>query len=74
MHARKDLVESSLKMDILSYESRKLKEHEGDYATDDLELASIVHALKMWRHYLMGKRFELSTNHSGLKYLLNNQL
>jgi hypothetical protein len=23
----------------------------------------------MWRHYLMGRRFELRTNHSGLKYL-----
>jgi hypothetical protein len=34
-----------------------------------LELAAIVHALKMWRHYLMGKRFELRTNHNGLKYL-----
>jgi hypothetical protein len=34
-----------------------------------LELASIVHALKMWRHYLIGKRFELRMDHSGLKYL-----
>jgi hypothetical protein len=40
-----------------------------NYDTHDLELASIVHTLKMWRHYLMGKRFELKTNHSGLKYL-----
>jgi hypothetical protein len=39
------------------------------YATHDLELVSIVHALNMWRHYLMGKRFELRTNHTGLKYL-----
>jgi hypothetical protein len=54
---------------VIGYESRKLKEHERNYATHDLELASIVHALKMWRHYLMGKRFELRTYHSGLKYL-----
>ena len=33
-------------------ESRKSKDHENDCATHDLELASIVHALKMWRHYL----------------------
>ena len=32
------------------YESRKLKDHEKNYATHDLELASIVHALNMWRH------------------------
>jgi hypothetical protein len=41
----------------------------GHYATHDLELEAIVHALNMWRHYLMGKRFELRTDHSGLKYL-----
>jgi hypothetical protein len=54
---------------VIGYESKNIKEHERNYATHDLELASIVHALKMWRHYLMGKRFELRTNHSGLKYL-----
>jgi hypothetical protein len=54
---------------VISYESINLKEHERNYATHDLELASIVHALKMWRHYLMGNKFELRTDHSGLKYL-----
>jgi hypothetical protein len=46
-----------------------LKEHERHYATHDLELEAIVHALKMWKHYLMGKRFALRTYHNGLKYL-----
>jgi hypothetical protein len=54
---------------VIGYESIKIKEYEMNYATHDLELATIVHALKMWRHYLMGKRFELRTDHSGLKYL-----
>jgi hypothetical protein len=54
---------------VIGYESRNLKERERNYATHDLELATIVDALRMWRHYLMGKRFELSTNHIGLKYL-----
>jgi hypothetical protein len=54
---------------VICYESRKLKEHERHYATHDLELTTIVHALKMWRHYLMGKIFKLRTNHSGMKYL-----
>jgi hypothetical protein len=54
---------------VICYESRKLKEHEINYATHDLELATIVHVLKMWRHYLMGRKFELRTYHSGLKYL-----
>jgi hypothetical protein len=38
---------------VVCYESRKLKEHEKNYATRDLELEVIIHALKMWRHYLM---------------------
>jgi hypothetical protein len=54
---------------VIGYESRKLKEHERNYATHDLELVAIVHALRMWRHYLMGKKFELRTDHIGLKYL-----
>jgi hypothetical protein len=51
---------------VIYYESRKLKEHERHYATHDLELAAIVHALRKWRHYLMGKKFELRTNDNGL--------
>jgi hypothetical protein len=56
---------------VICYESRKLKEHERNYATHDLELAAIVHSLKKWRHYLMGRRFELRTDHNGLKYLFD---
>jgi hypothetical protein len=44
---------------VVCYESRKLKYHERNYATHDLELEAIVHSLKMWRHYLMGKIYEL---------------
>ena len=54
---------------VIGYESRKLKEHERNYATHDLELAAIVHALRMWRHYLMGKKFEVRIDHISLKYL-----
>jgi hypothetical protein len=54
---------------VIGYESRKIKEHERNYATHDLELTTIVHALRMWRQYLMGKKFELRTDHIGLKYL-----
>jgi hypothetical protein len=41
----------------ICYESIKLKEHEKSYVTHDLELVAIVHALKMWRHYLMSRKF-----------------
>jgi hypothetical protein len=48
-----------------------LKEHERLYAIDDLELASMVHALMKWKNYLMGKRFELRTDHNGLNYFFD---
>jgi hypothetical protein len=56
---------------VICYESRKLKEHERHYATHDLDLAAIMHALRKWRQYLMGKRFELRIDHNDLKYLFD---
>jgi hypothetical protein len=58
---------------VICYESRKLKEHERNYVTHDLELVAIVHALKKWRHYLMGREFELKIDHRGLKHLFEEQ-
>ena len=43
----------------ICYEPWKLKEHKQNYPTHDLELETIIHALKMWRNYLMGKNFLL---------------
>ena len=54
---------------VVCYESIKLKDHEKNYATHDLELVAIVHALKMCRNYLMGRKFELRMDHCGMKYL-----
>ena len=71
MPARKNLEEFLCKKDVICYESRKLNEHEINYVTHDLELSVIVHALTMWRHYLMGRRFVLMTDHSGLRYLFD---
>ena len=56
---------------MVFYESRKLNELEKNYHTHDLELATIIHALKMWRHYLLGRRFALMSDHSGLQYLFD---
>ena len=56
---------------VVCYESIMLKDHEKNYSTHDLELTTIVHALKMWRHYLMGRKFELRTYHCGLKYMFD---
>jgi len=54
---------------VVFYESSKLNEHAKNYVTHDLELATIMHAMKMWRHYLLGRKFILMTSHGGLKHL-----
>ena len=42
---------------VVAYGSRQLKNHERNYPTHDMELAAIVFALKIWRHYLYGEQF-----------------
>jgi hypothetical protein len=54
---------------VVAYASRQLRKHEEHYPTHDLELAMIVHALKIWRHYLIGKRCEIYSDHKSLKYI-----
>lgn len=58
---------------VIAYGSRQLKTHERGYATYDLELAAIVFALKIWRHYLYCEQFETFTNHKSLKYLFSQK-
>jgi len=59
--------------EVITYTSRKLKKHEDLNATDDLELATMMLALKLWRHYLIGSRFELRTEHQILKHLFTQR-
>jgi hypothetical protein len=54
---------------VIAYASRQLKKHELNYPTHDLELAAVVFALKIWRHYLYGKVCRIFTDHQSLKYL-----
>ncbi|WVZ63291.1 LOW QUALITY PROTEIN: hypothetical protein U9M48_012933 [Paspalum notatum var. saurae] len=49
--------------------SHQLGKHEVNYPTHDLELAAVVHALKIWKHYLFGTRCEIYTDHKSLKYI-----
>jgi hypothetical protein len=57
---------------MVAYASWKLRKHEVNYPTHDLELAAVVHTLKIWRHYLMGKRCELYTDYKSLKYIFTH--
>jgi hypothetical protein len=58
---------------VIAYLSRQLRPHELNYPTYDLELAAVVHALKTWRHYLMGNRCEIYTDHKSLKYIFSQK-
>ena len=55
---------------VVAYASRELKPHEQNYPTHDLELAAVVFALKIWRHYLYGEKCRIYTDH---KYLLTQK-
>ncbi|WVZ95682.1 hypothetical protein U9M48_041416, partial [Paspalum notatum var. saurae] len=54
---------------VIAYASRQLRKHETNYPTHDLELAAVVHALKIWRHYLLGNTCHIYTDHKSLKYI-----
>ena len=58
---------------VVAYGSRQLKDHEKNNATHDLELAVVVFALKMWRHYLYGEKFEVHSDHRSLQYLFSQK-
>jgi len=56
---------------VVCYESRNLNENEKNYVIRDLELETIIHALKMWRNCLLSRRFILMSDHGGLRYLFD---
>ena len=58
---------------LVAYGSRQLKNHEQNYPTHDLELAAIVFAFKILRHYSYGEQFEVFSDHKSLKYVFTQQ-
>jgi hypothetical protein len=54
---------------VVVHASRQLRKHLEKYSMHDLELAAIVHTLKIWRHYIIGKRCEVYSDHKSLKYI-----
>ncbi|GJS96458.1 putative reverse transcriptase domain-containing protein [Tanacetum coccineum] len=58
---------------VIAYASRQLKVHEKNYTTHDLELGSVVFALKIWRHYLYGTKCIVFTDHKSLQHILDQK-
>nr|GEY41643.1 hypothetical protein [Tanacetum cinerariifolium] len=58
---------------VIANASRQLKPYEVNYPTHDLELAALVFALKIWRHYLYGETCDIFTDHKSLKYIFTQK-
>jgi len=58
---------------VIVYASRQLKAHEINYSVYDLELAAVVFALRVWRHYLYRSRVQIFTDHKSLRYLMTQK-
>ena len=58
---------------VIACASRQLKKNEENYPTHDLELAAVVFALKIWRHYLYGVPCRIFTGHKSLQYIFTKK-
>jgi hypothetical protein len=58
---------------VIAYTSHQLKTYEKNYPTHDLELATIMFALKIWWHYLYGEKCEIYMDHKSLKYFFTQK-
>ena len=58
---------------VIAYDSRQLKVHEINYPTHDLELATVVFAFKIWRHYLYGVHVDVFTDHKSFQYVFTRK-
>ncbi|GKD83869.1 putative reverse transcriptase domain-containing protein [Tanacetum coccineum] len=58
---------------VIAYALRQLKKHEENYTTHDLDLGTMVFALRLWRHYLYGTKCVVYTDHKSLQYILDQK-
>jgi hypothetical protein len=52
---------------VIAYASSQLRKHEVNYPTHDLEPTAVMHALKIWRQYLLGNVCNVYMDHKSLK-------
>jgi predicted KAP-like P-loop ATPase len=58
---------------VLAYASRQLRKHEKNYPTHDFELGDVVHAMKIWRLYMIGNKCKIFTDHKSLEYIFTQK-
>ena len=58
---------------VIAYASKQLKPHEVNYHVHDLELATVVFALRIWLHYLYRALVQIFTDHKSLKYFMSQK-
>ena len=58
---------------VIAYVSRQLKPHEENYPVYDLELATVVFALRIWRQFLYGSQLQIFSDHKSLEYLMSQK-
>ena len=59
---------------VIAYASRALNQAEKQYSVIQHECLAIVFALKQFRHYLLGRSFELLTDHAPLQWLSSQKM
>jgi hypothetical protein len=57
----------------IAYALRQLRKSKKNYQTNDLELAIVVHTLKISRHYIIGNKCKIFTDHKSLKYIFTQK-
>lgn len=58
---------------VVSYAQRQQRKHQQNYPTHDLELATVVLAMKIWRHYLQGVHVDIFTDHKSIQYIFERK-
>lgn len=75
--ASKDFIGATLEMfnkenkiiGVVAYLSKKLHTNELNWPIREKELYAIIFALQKWKHYLLGDRFTIRTDHQTLQYI-----
>nr|GEW46567.1 putative polyprotein [Tanacetum cinerariifolium] len=58
---------------VIAYAFRKLKKHEENYTTHDLEMGDVMFVIRLWTHYLYDTKCVMYTDHKSLQYILDQK-